>query len=133
MKQLPIYIILLFAFFGQANEAMAQRQGKIKKLEVTQFQKKLDRTLMPQLIDVRTPAEFDAGHLESAINYNLSDSTLHRNMDHLDRKKPVFIYCQSGKRSARAAEVMKQAGFRVFEMKDGFLKWQEEKLRVTGD
>jgi len=40
-----------------------------------------------------------------------------------DKKRPVFVYCLSGGRSAQAAEQMREQGFSVYEMQGGYLKW----------
>jgi phage shock protein E len=63
-----------------------------------------------RLVDVRTPGEFDAGHLPGAVNIPLSD--LERRMRELEPKDaPIVLYCRSGSRSASAASVLKSAGY----------------------
>lgn len=62
------------------------------------------------LIDVRTKEEYDQGHIPDSINLPLS------NLDQIlkevpDKNTPLFVYCQSGSRSARAAKSMKKAGY----------------------
>ncbi len=62
------------------------------------------------LLDVRTPKEFEGGHLPGAINVPLP--TLTSNPLALgDRQRPVVVYCQSGTRSALASVVLRRAGF----------------------
>jgi len=62
-----------------------------------------------QLIDVRTPAEFKAGHVSGATNIPLS--LLPVRMNELDRERPVVVYCRSGGRSASAGGILTKAGF----------------------
>ncbi|WP_346670721.1 rhodanese-like domain-containing protein [Faecalicoccus acidiformans] len=62
------------------------------------------------LIDVRTKEEYDQGHIPNSINLPLSE------LDQIlkevpDKNTPLFVYCQSGSRSARAAKSMKKAGY----------------------
>lgn len=62
------------------------------------------------LIDVRTKEEYAEGHIPDSINLPLS------NLDQIlkevpDKNTPLFVYCQSGSRSARAAKSMKKAGY----------------------
>jgi rhodanese-related sulfurtransferase len=63
------------------------------------------------LIDVRTPGEFAAGHLDGALNYDVSDGTLEMSLSSLDLNADYIIYCRSGNRSALAVGIMKEAGF----------------------
>ena len=63
-----------------------------------------------RLVDVRTPGEFQAGHLEGAINLPLSD--LPAQLRQLgDRRQPLVVYCRSGGRSGQARRVLEAAGF----------------------
>jgi rhodanese-related sulfurtransferase len=63
------------------------------------------------VIDVRTPEEFAAGHLEGAVNLNVEDGTLQAELADLDPGAEYIVYCRSGRRSAIAAEAMAAAGF----------------------
>lgn len=63
------------------------------------------------IIDVRTPEEFAAGHLDGALNYDVSDGTLEMSLASLDPQADYIIYCRSGNRSAVAVDIMKSAGF----------------------
>jgi len=62
-----------------------------------------------QLIDVRTPAEFAAGHVDGALNIPVS--VLPVRLHELDRTRAVVVYCRSGGRSASAGGILFKAGF----------------------
>ncbi|MEU4846197.1 MBL fold metallo-hydrolase [Streptomyces gilvosporeus] len=62
-----------------------------------------------QLIDVRNPTEYEAGALPGARNIPLATLTHH--LDHLDRTRPVVVYCHSGNRSVIAAALLEARGF----------------------
>jgi rhodanese-related sulfurtransferase len=66
-----------------------------------------DRTV----IDVRTAAEFAAGHVASAVNIDVEADDFGERISSLDRGAPYLVYCRSGRRSAIAAETMAKAGF----------------------
>lgn len=62
------------------------------------------------LVDVRTPEEFSARHIEGAVNIPLAD--LDRRMAELGpRDRAVVLYCRSGNRSHQAAERLESAGY----------------------
>lgn len=63
------------------------------------------------VIDVRTPAEFAAGHVEGAENIDVTAATFEQEVADLDKSEEYVVYCQSGNRSADAAEKMADLGF----------------------
>lgn len=65
----------------------------------------------PLIIDVRTPEEFAAGHLDGAVNIDATDADFSERIAELDPKGAYTLYCRSGNRAARAAELMTAAGF----------------------
>ena len=79
------------------------------------------------ILDVRQPDEFAAGHLADAVNLDwLNPSEFSEGMALLDKNRTYYIYCRSGRRSNAAASKMKREGFRVFDMKGGYLQWTGE-------
>lgn len=77
------------------------------------------------LIDVREPAEWDAGHVAGAELVPLG--TLGEAMAGRDRSRAVVVMCHSGARSARAAQQLLEAGFsRVVSMAGGMVRWRDE-------
>lgn len=63
------------------------------------------------IIDVRTPAEFAAGHLQGAINIDIQSPEFHDRIAALPVDGRYVIYCRSGNRSRQAVAVMTGAGF----------------------
>lgn len=103
-------------------------------LTATEFNAKIKELPAAPIIDVRTPGEFDGGHLANALNYNWNDGTFAGNISKLDKSKPVFVYCLSGGRSAAAAQKMRADGFKeVYEMDGGLMKWRAANLPETTD
>ncbi len=75
-----------------------------------------------QLIDVREPNEFEAGHILGARNIPMSQ--LRMRMQELRPDKPVYLYCQSGSRSSRAAQFLYRKGYKdLTQLKGGFKGW----------
>lgn len=63
------------------------------------------------LIDVRTPEEFAAGHLEGAINIDVNSPDFATKIGELDPAGAYIVYCRSGNRSGQAMAQMQAAGF----------------------
>jgi len=63
------------------------------------------------LIDVRTKEEFDAGHLEGAINIAWEETQALMDAIGDDRERPVVVYCRSGNRSGKAKVVLDTKGY----------------------
>jgi rhodanese-related sulfurtransferase len=65
------------------------------------------------VIDVRTPAEFAGGRVSGATNVNVMARDFGEQVEALgvDREQPVYLYCRSGGRSARAAKILRQRGY----------------------
>lgn len=83
-----------------------------------------------QFIDVRTPEEFKSGHAYRARNIPLD--TLKENLDKLERNEPVYLICQTGKRSMQAAQTLNQEGFpQTISIAGGTTAWQEAGLPMA--
>lgn len=63
------------------------------------------------VIDVRTPTEFAAGHLEGAVNIDVQSPDFEAQVSALDPSGTYYVYCRSGNRSAQAIDRMEAAGF----------------------
>ncbi|GGA30827.1 rhodanese-like domain-containing protein [Psychrobacillus lasiicapitis] len=75
-----------------------------------------------QLIDVREPKEFDAGHILGARN--IPSSQLRQRFKEIRPDKPVYLYCQSSARSSRAAMFLKKKGYtELNQLQGGFKTW----------
>lgn len=65
------------------------------------------------MIDVRTPEEYAAGHIEGAVLVDVQASTFDEDIAGLDPDATYVVYCRSGNRSAQAAQRMRDAGLDV--------------------
>lgn len=85
-----------------------------------------------QLVDVRTPKEYTTFHIKKALNFNYFSESFKDSLNLLDKEKPVYIYCRSGKRSHKSASKFKEAGFTtIYELDGGLLNWISKGLSTT--
>ena len=104
-------IVILFFVFSLVGIFCATAQT----IDVNGFEKGLSTDV--QLLDVRTMEEFKEGHLKGAMLADWKEKEeFARRVASLDKKKPVFVYCLSGGRSAAALAYLEENGFTVTEL-----------------
>ncbi len=104
-----------------AGETKAIDQVAVDEVsELSQTEKGL------QLVDVRQPGEYGAGHATRAINLPLN--SLDKSLERLDPTVPTFLICQSGYRSSLATSILENAGFKtVYNVAGGTTAWIDAK------
>lgn len=86
------------------------------------------------LLDVRTPEEFAEGHLEGAVNVDVSAPDFATRLADLDPEATYAVYCRSGNRSQTALDLMSQAGFgSAADLAGGIGAWADAGMPVTTD
>lgn len=76
------------------------------------------------LVDVRTPSEYAEGHIEGAVNLNFFGPRFEEELGKLPKDRPILLYCKTGVRSARAAEMFRDVGFeKVYDLGGGISAW----------
>jgi len=91
--------------------------GKVKNFHWNEVDS-LPRDGSVTLLDVRSPREFSAGHIDGFINIPLDE--LRGRIGELDKNKRVYVHCHSGLRSYNAARILSQNGFDVYNLSGGY-------------
>ncbi|MCF2443366.1 thioredoxin domain-containing protein [Dyadobacter sp. CY345] len=103
------------------------------QLNADEFESKLSGSRQVQLLDVRTAAEYQDGHLRHSKNLDYKSPNFKEEIRGLDKSKPVLVYCLSGGRSALASKTLVENGFtQVYELKGGYLKWSSSGKKIEG-
>ncbi|WPR72961.1 rhodanese-like domain-containing protein [Flavobacterium sp. NG2] len=119
-------LIFLFTFFTLFS-CQKQQSQNVAIVDAPTFAKTIETTPQAQILDVRTPEEFETEHINDAININWNGNSFVSEAEKLDKTKPVFVYCKSGGRSQKAAEKLKELGFTdIYELDGGFMQWSLE-------
>ncbi|MDX1628202.1 MAG: rhodanese-like domain-containing protein [Fulvivirga sp.] len=106
-----------------------QSQPQVIDIQTVELKKLMKQNRDLQIVDVRTPQEVEKGYINGAITgMNVLDGEFEKRMDTLDKNSPVVIYCASGKRSTRAAELLKSSGFtsKIYNYTGGYSAWSSE-------
>lgn len=77
------------------------------------------------ILDVRTPAEFEAGHIDGAVNIPLEN--LRERLDEVPRDRTIAAYCQVGQRGYMATRLLAQKGWEVENLSGGFTTYERAK------
>ncbi len=123
MFKLNQLVVGIFLFLSSLFSC--QQKGDFQSMNVEEFDSLIQNEDI-QRLDVRTLAEYSEGHITKTININVMDDSFASMADSLLQKdKPVAVYCRSGNRSKKAAAILGEKGYKVFELDKGFNSWQE--------
>ena len=122
MKNLFLIFFVLNFFSSCAQETKQHQlisQEKFSKISTKEI----------QLLDVRTPQEYQQGFIKGATLINFFDSDFVAKVSTtFDKNKPLYIYCAVGGRSNKAAKKLISVGFgSIYDLKGGFNKWKNFK------
>jgi len=119
----------MVCLFGMA--ACQNSQPAFKSVDAATFEQQISAPEV-QLVDVRTPDEYAAGHIAESKNIDSGSADFEVVCKkELDSQRPVAVYCRSGRRSKIAAEQLTKMGFQVVELNGGFNEWKESNRTVV--
>jgi rhodanese-related sulfurtransferase len=114
---LSIPLVLILSACGSSG-------GSVTNLNTPDFAKKISDPAVV-ILDVRTPGEFNEGHIKGAVNVDYEGMNFEGEVNKLDKTKTYAVYCRSGRRSGLATEVMAKNGFKlIFNLNGGVIDWQ---------
>ncbi|CAM3622900.1 rhodanese-like domain-containing protein [Flavobacterium gelidilacus] len=105
-----------------ACSCVKQQEG-VNLVDSNKFEEQMKESTS-QIIDVRTTEEFSDGHIVNAVNMDVTSDDFEAKIASLDKEKPVMVYCKSGGRSAKAAAILRDNGFKqVYDLDGGMIGW----------
>lgn len=122
-----VYVVITVVLVGWVvMQKVTAQKLKNNRLSVAEFKQAISEGKI-QLIDVRTANEYKSGHIPKAINMDvLSQSNFKQQIETLDKNRPTYIYCRSGKRSLKALNQMIKNGYtHIYDLKGGYLEWNK--------
>ena len=131
---LKLTAILLFSVVvtgcnAQEKSKVNEKEQVINVISPNDFSKMATNQLV---VDVRTPKEYQEGHIENAKNINFYDDNFLGQFSGFNKEASVFIYCKSGGRSGKAAKKLAEYGFKkVYDLQGGYLNWTKEMSNIT--
>lgn len=123
-------ILALSAMIFVCSNSFAQ---VVTSFNADKFHFALSEEKKPQIIDVRTPAEFKTEHLKGAINIDIKSPDFQRKvLKKLKKDKIVFVYCRSGMRSLNAARILEKMDYKiVYNLEGGINAWKKANKPIS--
>jgi len=91
-----------------------------------------DNSSKPEVLDVRTPAEYESGHIYGAANLDYYSEGFLEKLRLLDKEKIYIVYCRTGYRAGIALTIMKALGFKeAYNISGGIVAWSGEGLLLV--
>lgn len=98
----------------------------VRSLAIHDYLTALEKESDPQLVDIRTALEYGIGHMNGARSCSLFDWKFRQKISNLDRKRAVFIYCETAHRSPYAAKILNGMGFdAIFDLAGGYRTYRK--------
>ena len=118
-------MFFVVAFSLEMMACAGKNKDSFKNLSVDEFERFITDENV-QCVDVRTVAEYSDGHIPGSLNINVMDESFALNAgEMLDKSRPVAVYCKSGRRSRKAANILVKKGFSVSNLDKGIEDWKE--------
>src|SRR5271170_5976375 len=120
-------------YLRDGMEALADRPDLVwatERVSAPMLAEELASPNPPLVVDIRTPREWSAKHLNDSINLPLSQ--LQQRIDEVPRSRRIAIHCAGGYRSSIAASILNQHGItNLIELAGGIAAWEAAELAVT--
>jgi len=114
---------------GNDTKVREEATAETKKLSPTQAYEMASGDQEMIIVDVRTPEEYESGHIAGAININLRSEDFQDKLKNLNKGKKYLVYCMGGHRSNRAQLLMDSLDFeQVYDLEGGFRQWSAADL-----
>jgi len=125
--------LILFGFI--LPSCNAQQDGTITALSAKETLKLIEKHKGDSnfiILDIRTPGEYQSGHLKDSIMIDFYSNSFKDEIGRLDRSKSYLVYCRSGNRSARSMNLFKEFQFqKIYHLSSGINSWNAEGLPIV--
>jgi len=128
LRMISLFLLLtLILACGAQEQSSGSQASAIRNIDSKEALNLIENDRDILIIDVRTPREFNAGHIKGAKNINIADSDFQSQIDELERDSTYLVYCRTGNRSGKAIKLMKQLDFKsIYHLQHGITEWVGE-------
>ena len=123
MKKLLILALSLF-LAGCMVTKTSETSSRYKTISSTEAQQMIEDNKYALILDVRTAAEYESGHIPNAVNLSNEDIQAGKVDSLKDKSQLIMVYCRSGNRSRQAAQKLAELGYTNVVDFGGIQSWQ---------
>jgi rhodanese-related sulfurtransferase len=125
MKLFRTFSVLLLTIFSMAAYSQAKPYQALNLVDA------LKENRAPILLDVRTPAEFQSGHIAGAINIPFDQLPQRIKEISQFKQQEVVVYCRSGRRAEVATDTLESEGFtQLYDLTGHMIAWNKNNYPV---
>ena len=127
-----MWMLALSLLSGCSTPSSGPSEPAVRSVDAAELKAALDAGQVPILLDVRTAGEYAAGHVPGAVNLPIDELDARtRGLEPL-KAGDVYLICQWGGRSARAAAALAGAGYHPVDVEGGTAAWRSAGLPIEG-
>jgi len=120
---LTIWLMLSFCF-AVVSAGFAAEETRVHWIDLNQM-KKIIEEQAPVIVDLRTPREFEQGHIPGAVNVPVDDLRANRALLDAYKDQPVLLYCRTVNRTGRALWLLEGLGFKmIYALNGGYADYR---------
>jgi rhodanese-related sulfurtransferase len=124
MKIYPLILVFSLLFISACGQSLNSENANVKQVDARTFKEYIESG-KGQLVDIRTPGEYNVGHIKGAINIDFYAPTFKAYLSELDRKTPIYVYCRSGSRTSKSIRLLQSLEFtEIVNLRRGIFDWQ---------
>ena len=127
--KIAFFVALAGIVFSCSDQPL---HSSITNLTPTAFQEMIQKEGI--LLDVRTPNEFNEGHLENALVMDYYKDDFEKRSMELSKEKAIYVYCKAGSRSSSASKILADQGHtQVYNLLGGINAWKSSGLPIVSN
>jgi rhodanese-related sulfurtransferase len=127
-----LIIFLLGLILPSCHAQQDQHITALSPTEASELIKKNQENANFVILDIRTPQEYQNGHLKGAIMIDYYSKSFVEEIGRLDKEKSYLVYCRSGNRSARSLDLLKKLQFKkIYHLASGIIGWNSAGLPLA--
>ena len=119
-----ISLLALTICFAAVTTGFAAEETRVRWIDLNQM-KKIIEEQAPVIVDLRTPREFEQGHIAGAVNVPVDDLRANRTLLDAYKDKTVLLYCRTVNRTGRALGLIDGRGFKmIYALNGGYAAYR---------
>ena len=126
MKKVWLLLIFILLLAGCAQDTLQKQEEVYVNITAEEAKQIMDTQEGYVILDVRTQEEFDVGHIPGAIVIPNTEIEQRAELELPDKNQLLLVYCRSGNRSKKAAEILVQLGYTNIKEFGGIIDWPYE-------